>query len=118
MSSVDPGLLVELLVAFWPHVAVSLTLICALWASGHAVVCKRDPRAALWWVTLIWVVPVAGAVGAAFFMKTCRIFRHASLVAMKINMDISVFDVLGDDSVVVAAPALDALDDVSPLSFV
>jgi cardiolipin synthase len=41
-------------------------LLATLAASGHAVLHKRDVRAALGWVGLIWLAPVAGA--AAYFV--------------------------------------------------
>lgn len=44
------------------YIAVILTLALALAASMHAILYKRDSRAAVSWVGLIWLVPVAGAV--------------------------------------------------------
>ncbi|HET7039722.1 MAG TPA: phospholipase D-like domain-containing protein, partial [Gemmatimonadales bacterium] len=44
------------------YVAVVLTLALALAASIHAILYKRDSRAAVSWVGLIWLVPVAGPV--------------------------------------------------------
>lgn len=32
------------------------------WASGHAILLKRDPRAALGWTGLIWLAPFLGAL--------------------------------------------------------
>jgi cardiolipin synthase len=43
-------------------IAVILTVALALAASIHAILYKRDSRAAVSWVGLIWLVPVAGAV--------------------------------------------------------
>lgn len=50
------------LLAVWPHLIVFLDVFVAAWASAHAVLHKRDSRAALGWVGLIWLAPLAGAL--------------------------------------------------------
>jgi len=61
---------------------VTSLLVTALWlaltvvASAHAVLNKRDVRAAIGWVGLIWLAPVAGAVAYALFGVN-RIRRRA-----------------------------------------
>ncbi len=60
----------------WTVVAGAVTLALALVASGHAVLHKRDVRAALGWVALIWLAPVAGA-GAYAIFGVNRIRRRA-----------------------------------------
>lgn len=52
----------ELLREIGPHVVAVLTVLVSALASGHAVLRKRDVRAAVSWVGLIWLVPVLGAV--------------------------------------------------------
>jgi cardiolipin synthase A/B len=54
--------MIELLYRIWPHVATALTLALALATSCHAVLYKRDTRAAIGWVGLIWLVPVVGSL--------------------------------------------------------
>ena len=44
----------------WTIGAAALTVALSLFASGHVVLHKRDVRAALGWVTLVWLAPVAG----------------------------------------------------------
>jgi cardiolipin synthase len=46
----------------WPHLVTALGVTVALAASGHAVLYKRDARAAVAWVGLIWLVPFLGAL--------------------------------------------------------
>jgi hypothetical protein len=46
----------------WPYLVTALDLAIALAASGHAVLYKRDARAAVAWVGLIWLVPFLGAL--------------------------------------------------------
>jgi cardiolipin synthase len=47
---------------FWPYVVASLDMGVALLASGHAIIYKRDSRAAVAWVGLIWLVPFIGSL--------------------------------------------------------
>jgi cardiolipin synthase A/B len=53
--------LADLLPAWWPYAAGALAAAINLAASAHVVVRKRDVRAAIGWVGLIWLVPGAGA---------------------------------------------------------
>src|SRR3990172_3139819 len=62
----------------WQLVAGGLTILLAVIASGHVVLYKRDSRAAMAWVGLIWLVPVVGAVLYALFGIN-RIRRRAAL---------------------------------------
>ncbi|HLY09228.1 MAG TPA: phospholipase D-like domain-containing protein [Planctomycetota bacterium] len=47
---------------FLPLVIVGAALVLSLLASMHAIVHKRDPRAAVSWTGLIWLVPFGGAM--------------------------------------------------------
>ncbi len=59
------------------HISVAtLALLMALLASGHAVLYKRDTRAAIAWVGFIWLAPLAGAV-LYFVFGVNRIRREA-----------------------------------------
>lgn len=53
-----------------------VALACGLWAAGHALLHKRDPRSALVWVILSLVVPVGGAL-AYWLLGINRISRRA-----------------------------------------
>jgi cardiolipin synthase len=45
------------------HVAAAIFwVLLAIFASGHALLYKRDSRAAVAWVGLIWLVPIVGAL--------------------------------------------------------
>jgi cardiolipin synthase len=62
----------------WTVVAASFTLAVALAASGHAVLHKRDVRAALGWIAFIWLAPiVGGAAYAVFGVNRIRRRAHA-----------------------------------------
>jgi cardiolipin synthase A/B len=45
----------------WPQIVTLLDVAIALAASGHAVLYKREARAAVAWIGLIWLAPFLGA---------------------------------------------------------
>jgi hypothetical protein len=60
----------------WTVVTAVVSLAVSLVASGHAVMRKRDVRAALGWVAFIWLAPVVGALVCAL-LGVNRIRRRA-----------------------------------------
>ncbi len=50
----------ELFHAFWPHITAASVLLLSLLAAGHVLIYKRDSRAAVGWVGLIWLAPLIG----------------------------------------------------------
>jgi cardiolipin synthase len=57
-------------------VLAGAALVCGLWAAGHALLNKRDPRSALVWVTLSLALPLLGAL-AYWLLGINRISRRA-----------------------------------------
>ncbi len=58
----EPKDWIDYLAQMW-HVLLALfTVLIAVVASGHAILNKRDTRAAVMWVALSWLVPLAGPV--------------------------------------------------------
>jgi len=47
---------------FWPHLVAGFDFMAAMLASCHALLNKRDTRAATLWIGVIWLLPVIGAV--------------------------------------------------------
>jgi len=47
---------------FWPHLAAGFDFLAALLASIHALLHKRDSRAATLWLGLIWFLPLFGPI--------------------------------------------------------
>jgi cardiolipin synthase len=47
---------------FWPHLAAGFDFLAALFASVHALLHKRDSRAATLWLGIIWFLPALGAI--------------------------------------------------------
>jgi cardiolipin synthase len=63
----------------WHLVAIGSGLVLSVSATGHAVLNKRDSRAAIAWVGLIWLVPLGGAV-LYFIFGVNRIRHKAALL--------------------------------------
>jgi cardiolipin synthase len=47
---------------FWPHLVAGFSLLAALFASIHALLHKRDSRAATLWLGFIWFLPLFGSI--------------------------------------------------------
>lgn len=58
----------------WQIAVIILGLLLAMLATGHAVLKKRDSRAAIAWVGFIWLVPLLGAV--LYFIFGINRIRH------------------------------------------
>ncbi len=63
----------------WPHLVASLTLAVDLGAAAHVVMYKKDTRAAIAWVGIIWLVPVLGVVLYVMFGIN-RVQRRATIL--------------------------------------
>src|SRR6266496_1974773 len=64
------------LAEFWPHLAAGFSFLASLIASIHAVLNKRDSRAAALWLGFIWLLPLLGPV-LYLALGVNRIRRHA-----------------------------------------
>ncbi|MHC1766063.1 MAG: cardiolipin synthase [Verrucomicrobiia bacterium] len=69
---------------FWSYLAVVLTVVFAALTSGHAILYKRDPRAALLWVSVIWLAPIAGGI-LYLTLGVNRIRRRAISLRAPVN---------------------------------
>lgn len=88
----------EILGRFWHYGVAALTLSLSLIGSGHALLYKRDTRAAVSWVGFIWLVPLVGAV-LYFILGVNRIRRRAVLLRGSLERcrpDATVSQVPGD----------------------
>ena len=63
----------------WHIAAIGFGLLLSVLATGHAVLTKRDSRAAVAWVGFFWLVPIAGAV-MYFIFGVNRIRHKAALL--------------------------------------
>ncbi|MEX2141123.1 MAG: phospholipase D-like domain-containing protein [Pirellulales bacterium] len=64
---------------FWPHFVASAVVAVSLVAAAHAILNKRDSRAAIGWVGVIWLSPPIGAV-LYYLLGINRIQRRAKLL--------------------------------------
>ncbi len=64
------------LAKFWPHFAAGFDVVACLLASGHALLQKRDTRAATIWIGIVWILPALGPLLYLVFGVN-RIRRHA-----------------------------------------
>jgi len=67
---------------FWPHLVAGFDLLAALLASMHALLHKRDSRAATLWIGVIWLMPVLGPILYLVFGVN-RIRRRAISLHLK-----------------------------------
>src|SRR5450756_1915406 len=61
---------------FWPHFAAGFDVVACLLASSHALLLKRDTRAATIWIFIIWMIPALGPL-LYLALGVNRIRRHA-----------------------------------------
>ncbi len=70
----------SILLELWPWLTAGIHLILALCAAGHAVMRKRDTRAAIGWVGLIWLTPLIGSL-LYFSLGINRIRRRGTAIS-------------------------------------
>jgi cardiolipin synthase len=71
----------NLICRYWPHLAAGFDFLAALLASAHALLHKRDTRAATLWIGVVWLMP---AVGPLLYLAlgVNRIRRRALLLGV------------------------------------
>src|ERR1017187_1900539 len=67
---------------YWPHLAAGFDFLAALLASAHALLHKRDTRAATLWIGVIWLMPLFGPLLYLTFGVN-RIRRRAVSLGLK-----------------------------------
>ena len=72
-------IMVDVLISFWTPLLAVLQIAAAAAASAHAMLHKRDVRAAIGWIGLIWLVPFGGPILYGLFGIN-RIRRRASVL--------------------------------------
>ena len=70
----------SILLELWPWFTAAIHLILALCAAGHALMRKRDTRAAIGWVGLIWLAPLVGSL-LYFSFGINRIRRRGTAIS-------------------------------------
>ena len=85
----------ERLAQCWPHLAAGFDLAACLLASGHALLHKRDNRAATIWIGIVWGLPALGPLLYLIFGVN-RIRRHALKLGIHKNYSRPVPEDLGE----------------------
>jgi len=85
----------NLICRYWPHLAAGFDFLAALIASAHALLHKRDTRAATLWIGFIWLMPLFGPVLYLVFGVN-RIRRRAISLRLKNPLDRAVPQNLGE----------------------
>ena len=70
------------LTSWWPYLAFAFDVTISSVASAHAVLHKRDVRAAIGWAGIIWLAPVLGTLLYVLFGVN-RIARRARILAAR-----------------------------------
>jgi cardiolipin synthase len=83
------------LARFWPHIAASFDFLAAILASCHALLYKRDSRAATLWIGVIWLMPVLGPILYLVFGVN-RIRRRAISLGVHQTINRPIPDDLGE----------------------
>jgi cardiolipin synthase len=83
------------LARFWPHLAAGFDFIAALLASAHALLHKRDSRAATLWLGIIWFLPALGPL-LYLALGVNRIRRRAKSLAVHKTFSRPVPEDLGE----------------------
>jgi cardiolipin synthase A/B len=80
----------------WPYLAAFFTLLAALLASVHALLNKRDSRAAVLWLGFIWLMPLLGPI-LYLSLGVNRISRHAKSLGVRTGSAVAVRLPAGED---------------------
>ena len=80
---------------FWPHIAAGFDLAAAVLVSAHALLHKRDSRAATLWIGLAWLLPVFGSLLYLAFGVN-RIRRRAIQLAVHKTFSRDIPEDLGE----------------------
>jgi cardiolipin synthase len=80
---------------FWPHMAAGFDLLACLLASAHALLHKRDTRAATIWIAIVWTLPALGPL-LYLALGVNRLRRRAIQLGVHKNSSRVVPENLGD----------------------
>jgi cardiolipin synthase A/B len=80
---------------FWPHLAGLFDFLAALLASIHALLYKRDPRAATLWIGVVWLIPLLGPL-LYIAMGVNRIRRRAVSLGVHKTINRQIPENLGE----------------------
>ncbi|HEX4349978.1 MAG TPA: cardiolipin synthase [Verrucomicrobiae bacterium] len=80
---------------FWPHIAAGCYAVACLLATSHTLLYKRDTRAAIIWIGVIWTLPVLGPL-LYLILGVNRIRRRAIKLGVHKTLSRPVPENLGE----------------------
>ncbi len=80
---------------FWPHLVAGFDLLAAALASAHALLHKRDSRAATLWIGIVWLLPLFGSI-LYLILGVNRIRRRAVSLGVRQTVSRTIPDDLGE----------------------
>jgi cardiolipin synthase len=105
----------EFLIVYWPHIVGAVALVAGTAGSVHAVMTKKDVRAAAGWAGVILLSPLIGAV-IYLVLGINRIRRTTLMRGRKFDRDLPARErdlpILGDEDLVNQFAPLRKLGDV------
>lgn len=85
----------DILEKFWAQFATAFDLLAALFASVHILLNKREPRAAIIWLGIVWLIPLFGPV-FYLVLGVNRLRRRAVKLAVHKTLSRPVPENLGE----------------------
>jgi len=87
----------DVLDQFWPHIAAGFDVLACLLATCHTLLCKRDTRAAIIWIGVVWTLPILGPL-LYLVLGVNRIRRRAIKLGVHKTLSRPVPENLGEPS--------------------
>jgi len=73
--------MLDVLLAYWPHILLVVSMVVGAVAASHAVMTKEDVRSATGWVGIILIAPLLGA--AIYMIAGINRIRHKALATRR-----------------------------------
>jgi len=95
LKNIPPINWLDTISQFWPHLVAGFHFLAALLASMHALLHKRDSRAATLWLGTIWFLPILGPI-LYLALGVNRIRRRAILLGVHKTINRSIPEHVGE----------------------
>src|SRR5690606_4451666 len=85
----DVSTALTLILEHWRSVLLALWIVVGIGAAGHALLTRRDPRAAWGWIAVCWLFPFAGPA-LYFLFGIDRMRTRARRVGMESRLPVAI----------------------------
>ena len=81
----------EQLLSYWPWLTFVIDVVLLLGVTLHVIMTKRDPRSAVAWIAIVWLVPIIGALvrykifGLLFYIVLLSCVISLNKIISKLN---------------------------------